>query len=278
MIVKTFFLLVWYHTKFHLIHNQRENWLCLVPPNRNENHHRYHISFNLKANIFPVYQTGKTTTIRRTAVWETHASRHHVGPINGRPSNITTQWYRGVWGEPWTGSPWCPETLQFRTAVRVTVGGFFSQDLWLFCIEPEWNGGDKLYGSDPVGPCSNPRISFQFCQKIIAYAIQWTKWLVKLSVFKILHDCYWEEIPDILWSSMHVMYCVLPLVTATKSTGSFNANMFQNISMIQPKYIFNRNIFYSKMFLKMFWLSININMCLIKQNKWKKSFYMLTTW
>ena len=29
-----------------------------------------------------------------------------------------------------------------------------------------------LHANDPVGQCSNPRISFQICQNIIAYAIQ----------------------------------------------------------------------------------------------------------
>ena len=48
--------------------------------------------------------------------------------------------------------------------------------------------GETLYANDPVGPCSNPRISFHFCQeiKIIAYAIQWTKWIKKLGVLKIV--------------------------------------------------------------------------------------------
>ena len=31
-----------------------------------------------------------------------------------------------------------------------------------------------------------PRISFHICQQIIAYAFQWTKWIKKLSVSKIL--------------------------------------------------------------------------------------------
>ena len=39
------------------------------------------------------------------------------------------------------------------------------------------------------GLSSNPRISFHICQKMIAYAFQWTKWLKKLSVFKMIYLC-----------------------------------------------------------------------------------------
>ena len=45
-----------------------------------------------------------------------------------------------------------------------------------------FNRGYKLYANDPVDQFSNHRISFHIYQKIIAHAIQWTKWLKKLSV------------------------------------------------------------------------------------------------
>ena len=40
---------------------------------------------------------------------------------------------------------------------------------------------------------SNLRISFHISQKIIAYAFQWTKWLTKISVFKIIYIYIYTE-------------------------------------------------------------------------------------
>ena len=58
---------------------------------------------------------------------------------------------------------------------------------------------DKPYANDHVDQCSNPRIYFHIYKKIIAYAIQWIKWLNKLSVFNIIttaetYNSDWETI------------------------------------------------------------------------------------
>ena len=49
----------------------------------------------------------------------------------------------------------------------------------------------KMYldANDPADLSSNPRISFHICQKIILYAFQWTKWLKKGSISKIIYLC-----------------------------------------------------------------------------------------
>ena len=47
-----------------------------------------------------------------------------------------------------------------------------------------FNRGDELYVNDPAGLSSNLSISFHICQKIIAYAIQWSKLFKKTKCFQ----------------------------------------------------------------------------------------------
>ena len=71
-------------------------------------------------------QTGIVATIRRTALRETDASRHHEDRIEGTLKLVEHQSSmvsRGLMG-PLVGTPWCQETSLFQTAVRLIVEVF----------------------------------------------------------------------------------------------------------------------------------------------------------